>query len=66
MSSTTSRKSLIEQILEATFDKLEKSEIFNLKNVQQLRKLAINDDLRKHSQIIDALKVDLGEQNETY
>ena len=65
MSLETLRKSLMEQILEATFDKLVKLEIFKTQNVQQLRDLARSDDLSRYNRIIEALKSDLGDANET-
>jgi len=65
MSSETPRKSLMEQILETTFDKLDTSEIFKPQNVQQLRDLARNDNFRSYNRIIEALKSDLGEDDET-
>jgi hypothetical protein len=65
MSSETPRKSLVEKILDTTFDKLDISEIFVAQNVQQLRDLARNDDLRRYNRIIEALKSDLGEADET-
>ena len=65
MSPETLKKSLVEQILEKTFDKLDTSEIFETQNVQQLRDLARNDDLRRYNRIIEALKSDLGDIDET-
>jgi glycosyltransferase A (GT-A) superfamily protein (DUF2064 family) len=65
MSSETLRKSLMEQILEATFEKLVKLEIFKTQNVQQLRDLARSDDLSRYNRIIEALKFDLGDADET-
>lgn len=65
MSSETPKKSLVEQILERTFDKLDSLEPFHPDNVRELRRLAQNGDLKKSRRIIDALKIDLGEQNET-
>lgn len=65
MSSETPRKSLVEQIIDTTFDKLDISELFEPQNVQQLRDLARNGDLRKYKRIIEALKSDLGDINET-
>lgn len=65
MSSETPKKSLVEQILDTTFVKLETSEIFETQNVQQLRDLARDDNLRRYGLIIEALKTDLGDINET-
>jgi len=65
MNSETPRKSLVEQILETTFDKLDTVELYHPENVSQLRRLARDGDLRRYSRIIDALKVDLGERDET-
>ena len=65
MNSETQRKSLVEQILEITFDKLNSIELFHSENVSQLRRLARDGDLRRYSRIIDALKTDLGERDET-
>ena len=55
----------MEQILDTTFEKLETSEIFEKQNVQQLRDLARNDELRRYNLIIEALKSDLGDISET-
>ena len=65
MSTENPRKSLVEQIIEATFDTLETSEAYNSSNIQQLRELAKIDELRRYGRIINALKNDLGEENET-
>ena len=65
MNSLTPKKSLVEQILEKTFDKLDSLESFHPDNVSQLRRLAQNGDLKKYRRIIDALKSDLGDLDET-
>lgn len=65
MNAGTPKKSLVEQILDKTFDKLDSLESFHPDNVRQLRRLAQNGNLTKSGQIINALKIDLGEQDET-
>jgi len=65
MTVQTPRKSLVEQILEETFTKLETLETFKSENIQQLKKLSRTGGLRRYQQLIEALKAGLGEPNET-
>lgn len=60
---SSSQKSLVEQILEDTFQRIENSDVFDATNVAALRKLAAEGSLNRES-IAAALSTKAGEASD--
>ena len=64
MSSETTKKSLVDQIIEETIKKLEKQKVFEKKNIILLKEMANSGRLTNSKSIINAIKSKSGESIE--
>jgi len=59
------KKSIVEQIIDITFQKMERSGKYSQQTINNLRKIAKEGNLNRREPIIEALKSQLEEYDET-
>jgi len=65
MENETTKKSIIEQIIDVTFQKMERSGKYSQQTIDNLRKIAKEGNLNRREPVTEALKSQLEESDET-
>lgn len=65
MENETTKKSIIEQIIDVTFEKMERSGKYSQQTIDKLRKIAKEGNLNRREPVIEAVESQLGESDET-